>query len=107
MLARASAMVTPDALKSADDEAEDVVRYFFDIDDGAMVVRDDEGVNLANIEAARDAVVSAIPGIVAWFLCDSDLLDVVVHVRDRSKPVLEAHLSIEIRHTSEVPKPVK
>jgi hypothetical protein len=40
-----------------------MARYFFDTDDGDTFVEDDEGQDLPDAEAAREAALAALPGM--------------------------------------------
>lgn len=78
-------------------------RYYFDIDDGAHFTRDEEGVVLADPEAARAAAIDVLPNIArdvppplsATSDGHDDGCRLVVKVRDESGLyVLQASLSI-------------
>jgi hypothetical protein len=70
-------------------------RFFFDIDDGERIHRDDEGLDFANAELARDNAVSALPDIARDVMPDGQRRDFIVTMRDESgTPMFRASLSL-------------
>ena len=59
-----------------------MARYYFDIQDGAQVVPDDEGAEFASLEAAVQAAVRSAAEIGTGRLAKGDTSDVVIEVRD-------------------------
>lgn len=47
-------------------------RYFIDIDDGTVRVRDEEGENCADLDQARAIAISSLPGIADGMLPDGE-----------------------------------
>ncbi len=56
--------------------------YFFDVDDGDIARRDDEGSELLGLKEARAEAISLLPNIAREKLPDGDLRFFVVTVRD-------------------------
>jgi hypothetical protein len=61
-----------------------VPHFYFDIDDGECETRDEEGVDLPDLEAARDEAVSVLPAIAREVLPASDRQGLAVSVRDET-----------------------
>ena len=57
-------------------------RYFFDTDDGDQSFRDDEGLDLPHVEAAREAALDALPDMARDKMPDGDRRTFVATVRD-------------------------
>jgi hypothetical protein len=74
---------------------EEVMRYFFDIDDGERKNSDQEGLDLPNREAARQQAVGILPDIAREVLPDGDRRTFVCRVRDGAgKAIFEARLEL-------------
>ena len=63
-------------------------RYFFDTDDGDVLVEDGEGIELPDAEAARTIGVAALPDMARDRLPDGDRRTFAVRVRDERGTVL-------------------
>jgi hypothetical protein len=64
-----------------------MARYFFDIDDGARSVRDEEGVE-ATLEEVRREVICLLPDMARHELPDGDHRIFTVSVRDEKGHVI-------------------
>jgi hypothetical protein len=74
-------------------------RYYFDFQDGETFAQDDEGVELAGIEEARDQVARTLPDIARGHPPDGDRRDFAMTVRDETgRPVLRVKLSTVIEN---------
>ena len=70
--------------------------YFFDTDDGDHSHRDDEGLDLPHVEAARVAALDALPDMARDKMPDGDRRTFVASVRnDRGAVVYVATLSLK------------
>lgn len=70
--------------------------YYFDIDDGHELTRDDTGVEFADLQAARDAAISILPEVAREILPDGDMREIVSTLRDESgRNVFRATLSLQ------------
>ena len=58
--------------------------YFFDTHDGARFTRDDEGIELKDLEAAKAEAKKALPDIVKDEMSDGDRRAFVVIVKDEA-----------------------
>jgi hypothetical protein len=65
-----------------------MARYFFDTDDGDTFVEDDEGQELPNAEAAREAALAALPGMARDKMPDGDHRTFCATVRDDAGTVI-------------------
>jgi hypothetical protein len=75
-----------------------VPRFYFDIRDGDQFIRDDEGLDYPNIEAARDAATAALAEMAKEALPGAERYHIAIEVRDEAKePLLIAALTFEIR----------
>ena len=73
-------------------------RYFFDSHDGEDFIRDDEGVELDGIEAARDEATAALAGIAKDALPRSTRRELSIEVRDESdRQIIRASLWFEVQ----------
>ncbi len=71
--------------------------YFFDTHDGDTTVIDDQGLELANRQAARVAAIDALPDIARDVLPDGDRREMGVRVRDETgRVILTAALSLNV-----------
>ena len=59
-----------------------MARYYFDIQDGAQVVPDDEGAAFDSLDAAVQAAARSAAEIGTSRLAKGDISDVVIEVRD-------------------------
>ena len=59
-----------------------MARYYFDIQDGAQVMPDDEGAEFDSLDAAVHAAARAAAEIGTSRLAKGDTSDVVIEVRD-------------------------
>jgi hypothetical protein len=72
-------------------------RYFFDTYDGDRFIRDDEGLELRNIEAAKAEAQKALPDIARDVLPNGNQISFVASVRDEAgATVLRAALSLVV-----------
>jgi hypothetical protein len=62
--------------------------FFFDTSDGERFIRDEIGLEVESLQAARDEAMAALPGISQDRLLDGDLREVFAIVRDPSGRVL-------------------
>lgn len=63
-------------------------RYFFDTDNGELLVQDDEGIELPDAEAARTIGVAALSDMARDRLPNGDRRTFTVRVRDEQGAVL-------------------
>lgn len=63
-------------------------RYFIDTDDGDFCHLDDEGFDMLDAQAARDAAMDALPDMARDKLPDGDRRTFTATVRDRDGTVL-------------------
>jgi hypothetical protein len=79
-------------------------RYFFDIDDGTGIMRDEIGLNCNSLLEARNGAIAALPEIAADETPNGQRRDYVVRVRDGTGCYLfEAFLSFEVRWLGPLP----
>jgi uncharacterized metal-binding protein len=78
-----------------------VRRYFFDLRDGETLIQDEEGLELATLNAAQYRAARALSDMardgVKVLAEDGCTCDLSIEVRDESGPVLLARLSVEIK----------
>jgi hypothetical protein len=84
-----------------------VARFYFDIHDGAALLRDDEGSDFSNLDAAMHGAARSAAEIGQGRLARGDVSDVVIDVRDESNQrVLTVTASMKIeRHEPPQPLP--
>ena len=71
-------------------------RYFFDTDDGDQSLRDEDGLDLPHVEAAREAALDVLPDMARDKMPDGDRRTFVASVRDdRGIVVYIATLSLK------------
>lgn len=74
-------------------------RYYFDAHDGDRFIRDDTGVDLPGIEAAKDEASKVLPEIAREKMPDGSRRDFTIEVRDETgRPVIRAGLSFFIEY---------
>jgi hypothetical protein len=74
-----------------------VARYYFDVQNGKPVVRDDEGPDFDSLDAAGQAAARSAAEIGTDRLAKGDTSDVVIEVRDeRGHRVCTVKASMEI-----------
>jgi hypothetical protein len=56
--------------------------FFFDTSDGDRFIRDDIGLKMESLQAARDEAMAALPGIMLDKVLDGDLREVFAIIRD-------------------------
>jgi hypothetical protein len=61
-----------------------MTRFFFDITENGMFVRDDEGLELPSIDAARQEARATIGGIAREVLCTSTHGELTISARDQT-----------------------
>lgn len=71
-------------------------RYYFDIGDGNQFIRDDEGVELADIESARQEANATLSELIRAWSGGGTKQRMAVEVRDDRGPVLAARVSFVI-----------
>ena len=72
-------------------------RFFFDIDDGAAVMRDDEGSDLSNLEAAQREATETLVQMARDVFRSRDQGALSVAIRDESGiPLRRVHLSLKV-----------
>jgi len=72
-------------------------RYFFDTHDGDLFIRDDDGLELDGIEAARDAATGGLADLARDAIPGSMRRELSVQVRDEGdKPIIRAALWFEV-----------
>jgi hypothetical protein len=73
-------------------------RFYFDVRDGDRFIRDEDGLDYSNIEAARDAATVALAEMAKDALPRAERHHIAIEVRDGAKqPLLIAGLTFEIR----------
>jgi hypothetical protein len=77
-----------------------VARYYFDIQDGAQIIHDDEGAEFDSLDAAIQGAAHSAAEIGEGRLAKGDTSDVVIGVRDeRGQRVVTVTASMKIeRH---------
>lgn len=72
-------------------------RYHFDVTDTGRLTRDEEGLELPNLQEARKEAVAALADMAKDELPDGDHREFVVEVRHgRPEPILRATLSLNV-----------
>jgi hypothetical protein len=72
-------------------------RYFFDFRDGQRFMQDDEGVELADLQAVRSEVMNSLPAMAAGeILKNGDRFDFEMIVRDAAGAIMTANLSFAL-----------
>ena len=71
-------------------------RYFFDVQDGALSVPDEEGTELDGTDAAAEEAARVLVELAKGRLPGSERRDLTVYVRDGNGPVLMAALSFKV-----------
>lgn len=72
-----------------------MTRYFFDSRDGEKFIPDELGIELPDVEAARDQAALALAEIAKDVLPGSSRREIVIEVRDGA-PVLKTSLVFEV-----------
>ncbi|ETR76312.1 glutamate dehydrogenase leucine dehydrogenase [Afipia sp. P52-10] len=72
-----------------------MARFFFDLREGASVLRDDEGVELANAEAAELQAVKAAAAIAEENFRKGNRA-VEINVREDSRPAFKISLRVDV-----------
>lgn len=74
------------------------MRFFFDLDDGGAITRDDSGVDLTNLDAARiQAIVSLTEIARDWLPYDGNNRDISVVIRTVNKPLVRVSFRFEVQ----------
>ncbi|UVO35750.1 hypothetical protein KUL72_31000 [Bradyrhizobium arachidis] len=68
-------------------------KYYFDIRDGSQFIRDDEGLELPNIESARQEATTALSEMAREWGRGRPQHHMAVEVRDDHGPILDASFS--------------
>ncbi|WFU82126.1 hypothetical protein QA645_05075 [Bradyrhizobium sp. CIAT3101] len=71
-------------------------RYYFDIRDGSQFIRDDEGLELPDIESARQEATAALSEIAREWARGRPQHRMAVEVRDDRGPILATSFSFVI-----------
>jgi len=71
------------------------LRFFFDTFDGESWVQDDEGIECADHEAARNAAHAALADLAKDEVPNSDERVMIVRVRDSDGLLLETSLALQ------------
>src|SRR3954465_14720563 len=74
-----------------------IVRFFFDTFDGESWVQDDEGIECADHEAARNTAHAALAALAKDQVPNSDQRVMIVRVRDDDGLLLETSLALQTR----------
>jgi hypothetical protein len=69
-------------------------RFFFDSEDGRLLVRDDQGEELAGVEAAQKEAIVIAASIAKDLFSRGEGTRVIVTVRDAEGALFEAHVSL-------------
>ena len=72
-----------------------VPRYFFHTRDGQTVFRDDVGVELPDLEAAKLIASDSLAELAREVIPGTDRRVLIVEVTDERRPLLEARLTFE------------
>jgi hypothetical protein len=76
-------------------------RYFFDVIDTGDSTRDEEGVEFADLEEARQEALRTLGEIAKDELPDGDRREFTIHIReDNGPPVLTPSLSLHVKTRS-------
>jgi len=71
--------------------------FYFDVRDGQKLMRDDDGLDFPNIEAARDEATRALGELAKDVLPGRAVREMAIEVRDEGKvPLLRTVLRFEI-----------
>ena len=77
-------------------------RFFFDSRDGDELILDDEGLELAGIEAARDEATAALRDIAKDAIPHSERRELAIEVRDEAGcQIIRASLWFEVQVLAE------
>jgi hypothetical protein len=77
-------------------------RFFFDSRDGDELILDDEGLELAGIEAARDEATAALRDIAKDAIPHSERRELAIEVRDEAgRQIIRASLWFEVQVLAE------
>ena len=78
------------------------MRFFFDIHDAGSVTRDDGGVELPTLDAARiEAIVSLTEMARDWLPHDGNNRDISVVIRNRHKKLIRVSFRFEVQSLDE------
>ncbi len=69
--------------------------YYFDTRDNDRFIQDDDGVELADLDAARQIAAASLAELAVDVLPGSERRVLIVEVREGQEPVLEARLTFE------------
>ncbi len=77
-------------------------RYFFDSRDGDQYVRDEDGLELAGMQGARDEATAALRDIAKDAIPHSERRELAIEVRDEAdRPIIRATLCFEVQVLAE------
>ncbi|WP_425373693.1 DUF6894 family protein [Lichenihabitans psoromatis] len=80
-------------------------RFYFDINDGAIDIRDDLGTEFVDRDAARLAAIDALPDIARDVMPNGNHRIMTCHVRDdQGRIIFEAKLILDARWLSDIPE---
>lgn len=72
-------------------------RYYFDTNDGTGMVEDEDGIELASLEAARNSAIAGIVDLARDYIPGADRKELAVEVRDEANDrLLRASLRFEV-----------
>jgi hypothetical protein len=72
-------------------------RFFVDLDDGAVRIRDDDGIEARDLDEAKERVLAALPLMARDALTERENVTLAAHVRDESGQLsLTAVLKVEV-----------
>lgn len=69
--------------------------YFFDTRDGDLFVSDDDGAELADLDAAKAVASASLAELARDLIRGNDRRVLIVEVRSEERPVLEVRLTLE------------
>ena len=77
-----------------------MARYYFDLRDGNVVMPDDDGLDLPDIDAVQVEAARSLADMVRDAVHCRPLHSYAIEVRDDNGPVLEATINWRIRRTN-------
>ncbi|WP_271610951.1 DUF6894 family protein [Bradyrhizobium sp. CCBAU 21360] len=77
-------------------------KYYFDIRDGGQFIRDDEGVELAHSEAARQEATITLSEMARTWGSSRPHHRMAVEVRDDHGPILQVSFSFAVKPSSDL-----
>ncbi|RYF04159.1 MAG: hypothetical protein EOO77_30030 [Oxalobacteraceae bacterium] len=81
-----------------------MAQFYFDTDDGALLVVDDEGFDCTDVQAARDMLLNALPDMARQGLKAGDRHTFSARMRDESGAIVySASLTLEEEWSVQAP----